>query len=116
MSISLTAADVVAIAPELTGEDSRITALISDLQPSFEAGAWSSVERATRALKWFVAHLATVQKRGGAAGPVQSEKVGEVSRTYAVSTSGDQDQACSTPYGQMYQRIVRAEFAGPRVL
>jgi hypothetical protein len=50
--------------------------------------------------------------RGGS-GPVQSESVGQVSRSYAVSMAEGTSNLDSTSYGKEYRRLQRMQFGGP---
>lgn len=56
---------------------------------------------------YLAAHKATVGSlRGGSAGAIQSESVGSVSRSFAVSQSAAASDLLSTAYGAEYARLV----------
>lgn len=108
----ITWSDVTAIAPELaTVAGGTQTAILADVATEVIVANWPSQEKADRASKYLAAHLATLSKRAGAAGPIQSQAVGGVSVSYAVSAMAA--VLAATAYGQEYQRLQRLSFGGP---
>lgn len=96
--------DVQNIASELGGTvvtDATWTALIgfAYLQMNIDVwGTWLDM-----GATYLVAHLVTLGKRRGAGGPVQTEMVGQVSRSYfTMLTAG---VLGSTSYGQEFFRL-----------
>jgi hypothetical protein len=112
--VAITWASVVAIAPELStiAVDSQ-TAILADVDLEVRAANWPSTAHADRAKKYLAAHVASLSRRGGSGGAIQSQTVGSVSVTYAVPVSAT--VLGSTAYGQEYQRLKRLYFGGPRV-
>ena len=107
----ITWADVVLIAPELADVPVGVqTALLADVAEQLESSQWGNDARYDMASKYLVAHLATLylQGSGGAAGPVTSESVGSVSRSYA-SPSFAVDRYASTAFGREFARL-RSQF------
>lgn len=106
--------------PEFDSEaDGRVQFFIDRADPYFDVERWGHFY--TDGLCFWIAHEITSANRaatsGGAAssGIVQSESVGDVSVTYAVSTAstGAQDQNYSTTsYGQRYLQLMRLVSGG----
>lgn len=67
-------------------------------------------DRADQVRILLAAHLATVVASGGsgAAGPVSSESVDGVSRSYAVTASSDGDDLTATSYGRRAVLLMRS--------
>lgn len=109
--MAITWADVLAIAPDLSGVGATTqVAIVTDVNAQVVEGQFPSVAAADRARKYLAAHLATVSKDGGrgAGGPVQSESMGGVSRSYAVfSPAGADPSLDATAYGKEYRRLLR---------
>jgi uncharacterized protein DUF4054 len=112
--------DVIAIASELAdlNEDAQdmILAYVNDwVQPIPFGGEASSKLRLARA--YLAAHYGSLTSQGGStsAGPVISETVGDISRTYAsgVSTALSSGDALldSTVYGKNYRALLRGSLA-----
>lgn len=76
--------------------------------------AWGS--KADDATLYLAAHIATIMKNGSAtpAGPVTSEAVGSVSRSYGVSLVAARENYASTVWGRMYLEL-RSTLFVPRV-
>lgn len=114
--MSIVWADVTAIAPELsTVAAAGQTAILGQVNDEeIKDATWPSVAKANRARRYLAAHLATLtlSARGGV-GPIQSESVGNVSRSYAVSVSEGSNNLDGTAYGKEYRRLVRLSFGGP---
>lgn len=109
------------VAPELTAVDAtRRQNRIEFLRPQVRSGLGQY------GLALAVAHALTLAMRieaaGGsspAAGPIISEKEGELSRTYANNAGAGAAGTtpahwASTHYGQMYWDLVRSQTFGPR--
>jgi hypothetical protein len=105
--------DVIALAPEVadlsvTGQGFLLDYVNTYLNVSLWGGEDSSRLRLGRI--YFAAHLAaiTVEGGGSAAGPVISEKVGEISRTFANASMSTATGLGSTGYGRMFQLLMRS--------
>lgn len=108
MAINLTKANVVLIAPELASVgDPTWTKVIADVLLQINEAAFGV--RAAIAAENLCAHAMTfaAQASGAVTGPVQSESVGDVSVSYAVSVSAAMTDLGSTKYGQEYRRQMR---------
>lgn len=103
--------DVVALAPELAdlspaGQD----LILAQVAEEVSTTKFGSQERADIAAGWLARHLGTLAKKGGGAGgQLQSVRVGEVSKTFAVQAAGSSwsEELARTWYGQQYLRCVR---------
>lgn len=128
VTLTITKDDVVAYpAPELAQadiDDTTWTLLISlaGQEMSATLGTQDKIDRCGRFL---VAHMATLlnkQKRGanaagGAAGPLQSVKVGPVEKTFATVEAWTKAPVTAavlgtTSYGQEYLRLIRIFLGG----
>lgn len=99
--MAITWADVEAVAPELaTVALATQTAILAQVNSELSTSVWGTKIEIGRA--WLAAHLGTLAGIEEGGGVVQSETVGAVSRTYAVS-SGDYS---STAYGNEFQRLL----------
>lgn len=107
---------VIAIAPELDAipaDDGRWAAFLADAE-ALPAGVWGRL--LAQGARNLVAHKLTVserQRKTGGRGPVLSEAVGGITRTYAAP-QGDPAGFESTPYGAEYRRLARLVGGGPR--
>jgi len=110
--------DVNVIAPELsTVSASDFSAVLSDVLLEISVSFWGSQQMADRVTKYLVAHvLAMAHPELSGPGPVASESVGEVSRTYAVGAPRDPDAYDMTRYGKEYKRLRRSIGSTPQVL
>lgn len=103
-----TSANVLAIAPELSGlpQDTIDLILLDVADQVTEAVFGTKQEKAQR---YLAAHLLTLIKQasegGGKAGPVVTEKTGDVSVTYANPAVTSQNRYDLTAYGQEYNNI-----------
>lgn len=106
MDISITWADVEAIAPELADvEVVTQNAILLQVDGQMNSDVWGS--KLDMGAVWLAAHLATVGPgRSGVAGPVIAESVGQVSRQYAASVAAGAGQLGSTSYGMEYERLL----------
>lgn len=115
--MAITSSDVLLIAPELsTISGGQWTAILAQVTMQMDATAWGTW--LDKGAVYLAAHLATMTKRVGTAGAVQSESVGSVSRSYAVSSSVDGAALRSTSYGMEYSRLLNllAAARGPLVI
>lgn len=109
---AITWTDVEAHAPELSTANATVQAdmigMVEQILVAAEFGGEDDY-RYRMARIYLAAHLATVAASGGAmaTGGVQSERVGDVSRTYSTTTLLDPDSLDSTAYGRAYRAIVR---------
>ena len=104
--MSITWADVTAIAPELsTSPLATQTAILAIVDLQVNALAWRTLVDVGKS--YLAAHLATLAARGasGAAGAVTSEAVGQLSRGYA-SPIGIKGSLGLTSYGCEYARLL----------
>jgi hypothetical protein len=115
--MAVTAANVTARAKEfasLTADE--INLAIDDAELQINRTVWG--DKADLATIYLAAHILSIQNPSlvTAVGPIQSEKVGQVSRTYAVSVSTNQGtQYGSSRWGREYLRL-RAQLPSSLVL
>jgi hypothetical protein len=99
--------DVVARAPALSAVAVETQdALIEDAYAQLSEENWGT--RLDLAAIWLCAHLATLSlasATSASAGPVLSEQVGPVSRTYSEGSSSTSETLSSTAYGREFQRL-----------
>jgi hypothetical protein len=109
--VSVSQADVAVIAPEFASpaiSASDFAAVLGDVLLEISPTIWGSQQMADRATKYLVAHsLAMAHPELSVPGPVQSERVGEVSRTFAVGAPLDPDSYDMTRYGKEFKRLRR---------
>lgn len=106
MSISWT--DVTNIAPELATVLTSIqNDILADVDNEVDDGAWGIF--ADKGKKYLAAHLGTLTRPGtvGVSGPVASESLGPMARSYATSGVLSAGALSSTRYGAEYDRIRR---------
>lgn len=112
--VDITQADVIDFAPELaTVSEStweRILAYVNELDMT---GVGETEATTMLARLYLAAHMATTTKRGSSAsaGPVTSESVGGVRRSYANVAATSASSLSSTRYGQMYSEVLNASLA-----
>lgn len=118
--MTVTASDVREHFPEFsTATDTLIELWLAQAERRVNTTQWG--EKADDATLWLTAHLLKIdcQIRGGGtpvAGPISSERVGDLSRTYSVPGGRLKDSfLASTVYGQQYLEM-RKEMIGTRVL
>ena len=108
--------DVVKIAPELStlAVDTQ-NEILADVDLEVDPGTWN--EFADKGRKYLAAHLGTLARPGsvGVAGPVTSETLGPMSRSYSVEGATDAGALSSTRYGVEYARTRRIA-CGPGAL
>lgn len=103
--MAVTATDVTNRAKEFADlEDAEVERAITDAALQINRNVWGT--KADLATIYLAAHLLSLANPSlvTVAGPVQSEKVGDVSRTYAVATVSAQGLAMSR-WGQEYLRL-----------
>lgn len=114
--MSVTPADIKELFPEFAATaDARIQLFIDQSTLSVNTAVWGN--KADFAIQYLTAHLLTVVNRGGggAAGPITSEKVGDLQRSYA-SGGAVAHELGSTGYGMEFLRLRRSLHITPRVL
>lgn len=91
------------IAPELASEsDARIELFIDLAKLSVNESVWG--DKYELGVAVMTAHLMTMANSGGAGvGPVTSEKVGDLSRSYAAGDAND--TLMSTAYGKWFVQL-----------
>lgn len=72
-------------------------------------------EKTDSAVRVLTAHYLDLAGRGGAAGPVTSERVGGLSRSYGT-VSAEASELASTSYGSIFLSILRTLPVTPRVV
>lgn len=115
--MSVLPADIKDLFPEFASvSDARIQLFIDQASLSVNASVWGN--KADFGIQYLTAHLITVANRGGsgAAGPITSEKVGDLQRSYANNVSASAHELGSTGYGMEFLRLRRSLFITPRVL
>lgn len=109
--MSISASTVKNIAPEFEDEDdSRIDTFIGYAEMYVNSKTWGT--KADYATALFTAHLLTVSGSGGSTG-VTSERVGDLSTSYAVNDSNDLG---STSYGKLYLSLRKTLVISPNVI
>jgi hypothetical protein len=107
--------------PEFSAiSDARVELFLDDAALQINIGAWGL--KADLGIYWLTAHMLALDTAagttGGTYGPVTSESVGQVSRSYASggSYSGTSSEYGATKYGVNYYRLWRTIIATPVVL
>jgi hypothetical protein len=97
--------DVTATAPELSTVPVEMQAAVLTAVAELvsDDAVWGSKLDVGRA--YLAAHLATVARRRGGAGPLQSETVGPVTRSFAVVAAATADYG-ATGYGTIFESIL----------
>lgn len=99
---SITWADVLLIAPELsTLSSGQQTAILAQVELQMGKGIWGA--NIDLGAVWLAAHLGTLTKRAGRAGPVTQEAVGQVSHSFGVPLMSLLN---ATVYGQEFERLL----------
>lgn len=112
MPITFTKSQLVARFPEFSAEsDARVAAMLEMARDFVDEASFGS--KATTALMLYTAHLlaGTSQSAAGTAGPMTSERVGDLARSYAAPAADANGLKAST-YGQLYLKLANNEFAG----
>lgn len=105
MAITTTADDVICIAPELEGQESRVTKFIEFAKARVSEAAWG--DKANFATALLTAHMITSLGRAaaGTTGEIKKKKVGDNMIEYATQTLSERsvdDEYLSTAYGREY--------------
>lgn len=105
-TFTITPDDIANVASEFSGISQERIDFFSGITESFVCEE-AFGEKAKNAVLLYICHLLTMSKRGvsGAVGPVTSEKVGELQRSYGQAGSGTSDEAgelAQTNYGIMF--------------
>lgn len=102
---------VLGVAPELgcIAIDTQI-AILAFVNAELES--WPSGSRKDMASAYLAAHLATVSARGtvGAVGPVVSESMGGISRSFGA-VAADASTWSQSPYGLLYASMIKTSIA-----
>lgn len=109
---AITWADVVAHAAELStfpvaAQNDILAWVNTHLNVTLFGGEDAAKTKLARV--YLAAHTATMDKRGGAAGPVVSSSAGGLSRSFASPPSGSDLEA--TSYGSQYKMLLRTTVA-----
>lgn len=128
MPAAITKADVVAFAPELNtivdGVWTDILTYVNEFdltqvaQDQFNLPS-ASAQTNRMAKIWLAAHMITQDKRGAsaAAGPLTSESVGGVRRSYGLIPFGTaMNTLATTRYGQEFLETIGMSFGGPMLV
>lgn len=108
LSTKITFAEVLtAVAPELKDLPLDVTnPVMAWINDEFAEGNWPSLTQARRAAMFLAAHVLTMRAReNGGTAPLQSIRVGDISKTYAVSMAADAHACSTTGYGREYLRL-----------
>jgi hypothetical protein len=104
--MSIAASDLTTFAPELASlTPEQLDRACSSANLQLDAEVWG--DWLEMGLLNLAAHLGTLAKRKGTGGAVQSESVGQVSRTYAITSAPAKAALLSTVYGQEYERLAQ---------
>lgn len=108
--MSVSASSIKALFPEFGAEtDGRIELFITFAENSISAAVWGTLT--DQAVSYLAAHMLARANAGGAAGgPVVSEKVGDLARSYGQvggKTSDYLGELGLTSYGIEYARLRR---------
>lgn len=108
--------------PEFTlpiASDARVQLFLDDASMQINASLWGA--KTDLGIYYLAAHLLAIDNAtgmtGGTFGPVTSEAVGQVSRSYASNgTPGHASEFGATKYGMNYYRLWRTVPATPVLL
>lgn len=107
--MSITATNVKARAPEFASlSDSVVEIFMDDASARIDLDMFGDLYDLGHL--YLTAHLLSVAypALATASGPVQSETVGQVSRTYAVSAASSSGGGYNTKWGAEYKRLTRS--------
>ncbi len=105
-----TQANVLAIAPELADvSQDAWDIVLADAALMITAAAWG--EKQEMAQRYLVAHKLAVIAKSSSGGTVVSEKVGDVSTTYAAGDASA-DGLSETKYGREFKRLKKSTISG----
>lgn len=113
--MSITSADVIRVAPEFSSEDAgTFTYFIAQAALYVNSKFWK--EKTDMAHALFTAHLMKSRGTSGGlgvpGGPIQSSKVGDLSRTYAVAVPAGGSYS-NTSYGQLFEQLRKTILTSP---
>lgn len=117
MPIAVTAAEVTNVAKEFAQEDpARIDMFIEFARLFICESVWGS--KAKFAIIYYAAHLLKMSQiaESGGAGPITSESVGELSRSYGTDASSESGDLSQTTYGQMIRGLRKTILFTPMVV
>jgi hypothetical protein len=105
--VSVVQADINRIAPELAALSAPdFAGFLSDAQLELDATVWGLM--LDLGTKYLVAHkMAIAHPELTSPHPVQSEQVGDIRRSFAVSAPRDPDAYDQTKYGREFKRLRR---------
>jgi hypothetical protein len=112
----VTVSQVKAMGPELASVSDAFVQIYLDIVTSCFLGKEFWGDCYDTAVKLMTAHFVTVAGRGGASssGPVTSERVGDLARSYgSFQFDGDIDELSTTPYGVMFITLRRTKLRTP---
>lgn len=117
MPVIVTPTDVTNVATEFATEDPARIELFIDIARQYVCEtAWG--DKAKTAIILYTAHLLTLAKyaANGAAGPITSEKVGELSRNYGSSADSEAGELAQTPWGKIILSLRKTIIITPMVV
>jgi hypothetical protein len=96
--------------------DPRVQMFLDDAALSVNVSLWGN--KADLGIAYLAAHLLTMDNRGGngASGPVTSEKVGDLQRSYAAPQGTLDPVYAATNYGIQFLRLRKSIMISPLVL
>lgn len=115
--MSISSADVVRVAPEFSTESSDTFAFfIAEAARYINRTVWGAKADYAQALltAHFMKSRGSSGGSGAPAGPIQSEKVGDISTTYATPVVSGTSFS-TTAYGQQFEQIKRTIVVSPFV-
>lgn len=111
MAITTTTDDVVAIAPELEGQEPRITIFIEYAKLDVAESVWRP--KANLAVALLTAHMLTVLNGNGIGGETTKKKLGDMEIEFSASKSDDSLNMSS--YGKEFLRLRKGLVLTPLV-
>lgn len=100
----MTAAEIVALRAPAYADDSRLSEMITLAEANLSSTAYG--DHYNQAVALLVLHWYTKEERGGAGGPIASEKEGGLARSYSVTSSAWDDLA-STSWGVELNQLTK---------
>lgn len=99
--------DVVEVGAELsTVPTATQNVILAMVDRQIDDAVWGDMADDGR--RYLAAHMGAVYNSSpGAAGPLVSETLGPMSRSYGASSSSDDDELATTKYGKMYLHMLR---------
>ena len=108
--MALTTLQIIEVRSAVIFGQSNINAMIAYAEEQLDEACWG--DKYANAVALLTMHNYTVDSRGGAGGPVTSEKEGQLSRSFAATASAS--SYGSTSWGQELQTLSRSINFGPR--